>query len=141
MNAMFEKSGKQAPLCTRSNEGNSMRNDSISKLVLMATVGVVLLSTSAMSAPLQAGPGLAAPALTEQVWCRYGQCYDNGVGVGGLVGGLIGGAIAAGAANAAAQQEAAAAQQHATACAQRYRSYDPATNTFAAKDGRRYPCQ
>ncbi|WP_433995290.1 BA14K family protein [Bradyrhizobium manausense] len=26
-------------------------------------------------------------------------------------------------------------------CAQRYRSYDPATITFAAKDGRRYPCQ
>ena len=120
-----------------------MRNDHISKVVVMVAVGVALVSTSAMSAPFQAGPGLAgaAPSLTEQVWCRYGQCYDNGVGVGGLVGGLIGGAIAAGAANAAAQQEAAAAQQHATSCAQRYRSYDPATNTFAAKDGRRYPCQ
>ncbi|QOG23500.1 BA14K-like protein [Bradyrhizobium arachidis] len=120
-----------------------MRNDHMSKIVLMAAVGVALLSTSAMSAPLQTNPGLAAtaPEMTEQVWCRYGQCYDNGAGVGGLVGGLIGGAIAAGAASAAAQQEAAAAQQHATSCAQRYRSYDPATNTFAAKDGRRYPCQ
>ncbi|WP_246709863.1 BA14K family protein [Bradyrhizobium sp. 6(2017)] len=49
--------------------------------------------------------------------------------------------MAAGAANAAAQQEAAAAQQHAPSCAQRYRSYDPASNTFAAKDGRRYLCQ
>ncbi|UGY12424.1 BA14K family protein [Bradyrhizobium septentrionale] len=47
---------------------------------------------------------------------------------GGLVGGLIGGVIAAGAANATAQQEAAAAQQHAASCAQRYRSYDPASN-------------
>ena len=120
-----------------------MRNDHTSKIALMAAAGIALFSTSAMSAPLQAAPGLAAaaPALTERVWCRYGQCYDNGAGVGGLVGGLIGGAIAAGAASAAAQQEAAAAQQHATACAQRYRSYDAATNTFAAKDGRRYLCQ
>jgi len=45
-----------------------------------------------------------------------------------LIGGLVGGAIAAGAPSAAAQQEAAAAQQHVTSCAQRYRSYDPATN-------------
>lgn len=121
-----------------------MRSDHILKVVLMAITGAVVLSTSAISAPLQAGTGVAAvvPALTEKVWCRYGQCYgDGGLAVGGLVGGLIGGAIAAGAANAAAQQEAAAAQQHAASCAQRYRSYDPASNTFAAKDGRRYPCQ
>jgi hypothetical protein len=122
-----------------------MRIDHILKVVLMATTGAVALSASAISAPLQTGTGLAAavPALTEKVWCRYGQCYDNGAGVGGLVGGLIGGAIAAGAATAAAQQEAAAAaaaQQHAASCAQRYRSYDPATNTYVAK-GRRYPCQ
>ncbi|MGY8709903.1 BA14K family protein [Bradyrhizobium sp. 18BD] len=144
MNSTFAGSGRQAPSCARRNEaGNPMRNDHISKLVSIAAVCVALFSTSAMSAPLQIGSGLtaAAPEMTEQVWCRYGQCYDNGAGVGGLVGGLIGGAIAAGAASAAAQQEAAAAQQHATACAQRYRSYDPATNTFAAKDGRRYPCQ
>ncbi|MDI4236989.1 BA14K family protein [Bradyrhizobium sp. 31Argb] len=119
-----------------------MRTDHILKVVLMATTGAVVLSASAISAPLQTSTGLAAavPALTEKVWCRYGQCYDNGVGVGGLVGGLIGGAIAAGAATAAAQQEAAAAQQHAASCAQRYRSYDPASNTYVAK-GRRYPCQ
>ena len=109
----------------------------------MAATGAVAWSACAISAPLQTGAGVtaAAPSLTEKVWCRYGQCYDNGVGVGGLVGGLIGGAIAAGAASEAARQEAAAAQQHAAACAQRYRSYDPASNTFAGKDGRRYPCQ
>jgi hypothetical protein len=118
-----------------------MRSDTILKVVLMAASAMVF-SASAMSAPLQTRTGIPAevPALTEKVWCRYGQCYDNGVGVGGLVGGLVGGAIAAGAASAAAQQEAAA-QQHATSCAQRYRSYDPNTNTFVAKDGRRYPCQ
>ncbi|MCP3393766.1 BA14K family protein [Bradyrhizobium sp. CCGB12] len=120
-----------------------MRIDHVLRVVLMITTAAVMLSNPAMSAPLQSVTGVAGevPTLTEKVWCRYGQCYDNGVGVGGLVGGLIGGAIAAGAATAAAQQEAAAAQQHAASCAQRYRSYDPASNTFAAKDGRRYPCQ
>lgn len=115
------------------------------KVALMAVTGAMMFSAAANSAPLQYGAGVAAaaPAVTERVWCRYGNCYDNGGGaaVGGLVGGLIGGVIAAGAANAAAQQEAAAAQQHAASCAQRYRSYDAASNTFQAKDGRRYPCQ
>ena len=60
---------------------------------------------------------------------------DSGALIGGLAAGaIIGGAIAAGQANAAAQQ-------HAAYCAQRYRSYDPASNTFLARDGNRYPCQ
>ncbi|MCS3518889.1 BA14K family protein [Bradyrhizobium elkanii] len=122
-----------------------MRRARVVKVVLMAATGAMVFSAPAISAPLQhsAGVAAAAPSLTEKVWCRYGQCYYNGGGaaVGGLVGGLIGGVIAAGAANAAAQQEAAAAQQHAASCAQRYRSYDAASNTFQAKDGRRYPCQ
>ncbi|WP_082884926.1 BA14K family protein [Bradyrhizobium stylosanthis] len=118
-----------------------MRIDHVLKLVLMTAAA--MLPATANAAPLQSIARAAGevPALTEKVWCRYGPCYDNGAGVGGLVGGLIGGAIAAGAATAAAQQEAAAAQQHAASCAQRYRSYDPASNTYAAKDGRRYPCQ
>ncbi|MHC2336460.1 BA14K family protein [Bradyrhizobium sp. USDA 4454] len=122
-----------------------MRRARFLKVVLTATAGAMMLSASAISAPLRHGAGVAAAvsAVTEKVWCRYGNCYDNGGGaaVGGLVGGLIGGVIAAGAADAAAQQEAAAAQQHAASCAQRYRSYDAASNTFHAKDGRRYPCQ
>jgi hypothetical protein len=109
---------------------------------LMAAYAVTF-SGPATSAPLQRaiGNSMEAPAITEKVWCHYGHCDgDGGAAVGGLIGGLVGGVIAAGAANAAAQQDAAA-QQHATACAQRYRSYDPASNTFQAKDGRRYPCQ
>lgn len=31
--------------------------------------------------------------------------------------------------------------QHAASCMQRYRSYDPATNTFMGRSGRRYTCQ
>jgi hypothetical protein len=140
---MFKKSeGRHRPALAGLQQENSMRIDRVLKIALAATTGVIALSASAISAPLGTGVGLATsvPPVAEKVWCRYGQCYDNGAGVGGLVGGLIGGAIVAGAASAAAQQEAAAAQQHATSCAQRYRSYDPASNTYVAK-GRRYPCQ
>jgi hypothetical protein len=98
-------------------------------------------SVPAMSAPLQRDASLATVArpATQKVWC-HGGCGGGGVGVGALIGGLVGGVIAAGAANAAAQQNAAV-QQHAASCAQRYRSYDPASDTFAGKDGRRYQCQ
>lgn len=110
-------------------------------------IPAIVLATSlpAHSAPLLPGDLQATvPSATHKVWCHHGYCDGGGGGgaVGGLIGGLIGGAIVAGAANAAAQQEAAAAaQQHNAYCAQRYRSYDPGTGTFQGKDGRRYPCQ
>ena len=112
---------------------------------LMAAYAVTF-SAPASSAPLQSaiGNSMAAPSITEKVWCRGGGCGGDGAGVGGLIGGIVGGVIAAGAVSAAAQQQAqqdAAAQQHAAGCAQRYRSYDPGSNTFQGKDGRRYPCQ
>lgn len=111
---------------------------------LMALIGSVSVSAAAMSAPLGTHAMLSVPASmpVEKVWCRHGYCGgDGGAGVGALIGGIVGGAIAAGAANEAAQQEAqAAAQQHASYCAQRYRSYDPATNTYLSK-GRRLTCE
>ena len=105
---------------------------------------VLVTSLPANSAPLLPSDLQATvPSATHKVWCHHGYCDGGGGGaVGGLIGGLIGGAIVAGAANAAAQQEAAAAaQQHDAYCAQRYRSYDPGTGTFQGKDGRRYPCR
>jgi BA14K-like protein len=106
----------------------------------------VMFSAPAISAPLQGaiGNSMAAPSTTEKVWCRNCGGGDGGAGLGALIGGVVGGVIAAGAVSAAASQNAAndaAAQQHAAACAQRYHSYDPASNTFQAKDGRRLPCQ
>ncbi len=111
----------------------------------------------ATSAPLTVQPNLAqsVPGATENVQFRrggygYGRGYGyrgggygygrRGYGGGGaLLGGLaagaiIGGAIAAGSANAAAQNDA---QSY---CAQRYRSYDPASGTYMNNDGNRYPC-
>ena len=114
---------------------------------LAKTIGVALLAGStalafawpASSAPLlpaQAGLANAAPSTVESVqYRRYHHHYRGGALLGGLAAGaIIGGAIAASQANAAAQQ-------HAAYCAQRYRSYDPASNTFLARDGNRYPCQ
>ncbi|HAO41457.1 MAG TPA: BA14K family protein, partial [Afipia sp.] len=54
-----------------------------------------------------------------------------GVGIGLAAGAIIGGAIAS---------SQAQAQQNAAYCAQRYRSYDPASGTYLNNDGNRYPC-
>jgi len=120
------------------------------------TAGVALLVAStalafampANSAPLVAAQGsltAAAPSSVDNVqYYRHGYYghrhhYHGGGGAGALIGGLAAGAIIGGA--VAASQANAAAQQHAAYCAQRYRSYDPASNTFLARDGNRYPCQ
>lgn len=122
-----------------------------SKILLTALVaGSVALTFSvpATSAPLMAQSNMskAAPSSIEtvQYYRRgyygpgYGYGYGNGAGalIGGLAAGaIVGGAIAAGQANAAA-----AAQQNVAYCAQRFRSYDPASGTYLGTDGYRHPC-
>lgn len=106
------------------------------------------LSAPAVAAPLRADAGLskAAPAVTESVQYRrwggrgygYHHHHRGGGGAGALIGGLAAGAIIGGA--IAASQAQAAAQQNAAYCAQRYRSYDPASGTYLNRDGNRYPC-
>ena len=117
------------------------------------TVGVALLVGStalafampANSAPLaigQASLAAAAPSTVDTVQYRrwHGhRHHHHGGGAGALIGGLAAGAIIGGA--IAASQANAAAQEHTAYCAQRYRSYDPASNTFLARDGNRYPCR
>lgn len=119
----------------------------------------LISAAPASSAPLTIQPNLAEsiPAATENVQYRrgfrggYGRGYGRGYGYrgggygrrgygggGALLGGLaagaiIGGAIAAGSANAAANNNA-------SYCAQRYRSYDPASGTYLNNDGNRYAC-
>lgn len=63
----------------------------------------------------------------------YGRGYGTGAAVlGGLAAGaIIGGAIAS------SQAQAANAQAY---CAQRFRSYDPASGTYLGNDGYRHPC-
>jgi hypothetical protein len=120
-------------------------------LTLATLIGATALSFSApaSSAPLMTQPGLATavPSSTENVqwrrgygygprygYGRRGYGYGGGAVLGGLAAGaIIGGAIASSNANAAAQQDA-------SYCAQRYRSYDPASGTYMNNDGNRYPC-
>jgi len=52
--------------------------------------------------------------------------------VGLATGAIIGGAIA--------QSQAAPANRSVSYCAQRFRSYDPASGTYLGYDGRRHPC-
>ncbi len=126
------------------------------------TIGAALLVGStalAFAGPANSAPLLAnqaalvntAPSLTESVQYyrrygyggyRYGPRYGyRGYGYGGaaVVGGLAAGAIIGGA--IAAGQANAAAQQHVAYCSQRYRSYDPASDTFLSRDGNRYLCR
>ena len=60
-----------------------------------------------------------------------------------VVGGAIGtaGAIATAPFRALSGNPSYAMGANASYCAQRYRSYDPASGTFMGYDGRRHPCQ
>jgi hypothetical protein len=129
---------------------------SFNKLTSAVLIGATVLSFSvpAISAPMivQQSQAQSTSSLpTENVQYRrgygrgygYGGGYHRGYGRGGgngaLVGGLIGGAIIGGAIAAGAASNAQA-QQNANYCAQRYRSYDPASGTYLNNDGNRYPC-
>ena len=80
----------------------------------------------------------------------YGRPYgyyrrDRGsavaAGVAGLAAGaLIGGAIASQQAQAAAPTYVVPDQSAVSYCAQRFRSYDPASGTYLGYDGLRHPC-
>lgn len=111
--------------------------------------------TMSASLPVRAAPMMPSPMVQEssaqQVQYRrwhggpgyrhYG--YRRGYGGGGgygtgaaVLGGLAAGAIIGGAI-ASSQAQAANAQAY---CAQRFRSYDPASGTYLGTDGYRHPC-
>ena len=130
----------------------------IAAVLLMGAASLVS-TAPATSAPLMSQPNLAAsvPSATENVQYRRGGFrggyrgggygyrgggygYRRGYGGGGaLLGGLAAGAIIGGAI-AASQAPAYAVGGGSSYCAQRYRSYDPASGTYLNNDGNRYPC-
>lgn len=119
---------------------------------------ITTVALLAVSLPLTVLPASAAPLMPatstskttslpiENVQYRGGHrgggYHHHGGGGGGVAGAVIGGlavgALIAGA--AAASQANQEAQQQAAWCAQRYRSYDPASGTYLARDGMRYSC-
>lgn len=121
--------------------------------VVFAGITAVSFAAPATSAPLMVQGAIsqsaishngAAPVEQVQYYRRhhhhygYHGGYRRGPSAGAVIGGLAAGAIIGGA--IAASQANAAAQQNHAYCAQRYRSYDPASGTYLNKNGMRYAC-
>ncbi|TGN84366.1 BA14K family protein [Bradyrhizobium yuanmingense] len=114
--------------------------------VALAAAGA-MLSTAAspvLAAPLpiaNPAPDSGVERVQYRHWHGHGHRYGHrhhhrhyGTGAA-VLGGLAAGAIIGGAiANSQAQSNAA------SYCAQRYRSYDPASGTYLGRDGLRHPC-
>jgi hypothetical protein len=108
---------------------------------VMATGALIFMYAFGMVATTGAFvAGSVSPAFAQRGRGRGwgGRGRGGGVGVGTAVGigvgaAIIGGAIAA---SAAEQQR----QQAVGYCMQRYRSYDPNSQTYLGRDGMRYSC-
>ena len=118
--------------------GNSVRRRMAR---VMATGALIFMYAFGMVATTGAFvAGSVSPAFAQRGRGRGwgGRGRGGGVGVGTAVGigvgaAIIGGAIAA---SAAEQQR----QQAVSYCMQRYRSYDPNSQTYLGRDGMRYSC-
>ena len=118
--------------------GNSVRRR---RARVMATGALIFMYAFGMVATTGAFvAGSVSPAVAQRGRGRgwRGRGRGGGVGVGTAVGigvgaAIIGGAIAA---SAAEQQR----QQAVGYCMQRYRSYDPNSQTYLGRDGMRYSC-
>jgi hypothetical protein len=97
-----------------------------SKLVALAATGVILI-----------GVGLASTPASAQ-WHHHGG--GAGAAVAGGILGLAAGAMIGAAANQPPPPPMAD-PDYVAACARKYRSFDPASGTFMARDGYRYPCR
>jgi hypothetical protein len=125
-----------------------MRTAKLLAAALLAGSTALTASQPAAAAPLMnstvlSGAATASSNIENVQYYRRGYGHRHyhhrhghggtaaGVGIGLAAGAIIGGAIAA--------SQAQAQQNHAY-CAQRYRSYDPASGTYLNKNGNRYPC-
>jgi hypothetical protein len=137
-------------------------SNSVRRLIAGAAFAATVASfgTTVSATPLVTTLGLknAVPATVETVQWRRGWGW-GGVGAGIVAGAIIGGAIASSpyygygpypyyappppvvyGPPPAVYGGAPVAGDAAAYCAQRYRSYDPATGTFLGYDGVRHPC-
>lgn len=123
--------------------------------IALGTSGSVTVAAERSSAALAGIAAKAHPGESFSQYYRRGGYYRRGPSGGAVAAGVIGGlAVGALAAGAIANSQPAygygpgqpvgnvygydpAAVDY---CARRYRSYDPASGTFLANDGLRYPC-
>lgn len=134
----------------------------ISRMVTAAAFGMALAAGSAgIAAASDATAGALAKAKSQaypgetfsQYYRRgyYGRGYGGGAVAAGVLGGLALGALAAGAAASAGPGPTYPGAPVGNVyghdpswvdyCARRYRSFDPASGTYLARDGLRYPCE
>jgi hypothetical protein len=124
------------------------------KLKLLTAAIALLVVTPVVAQEMGGGPigpgsryGLQ-PNYDSGYYDGYGYYHrypDNGFWPGELAGDVVGGAIGTAGAIATAPFRALdgnnAYAMGSSTCAQRYRSYDPASGTFMGLDGRRHPCR
>jgi hypothetical protein len=119
------------------------------RLKILAAAVAMLAAAPVVAQEIEVSPGPGPGA-------RYYNGYDDGYYrnyrreefwpgqvAGDVVGGAIGtaGAIATAPFRALDGNPSYAMGPDMTYCAQRYRSFDPASGTFMGYDGRRHPCQ
>src|SRR4051812_10327603 len=110
---------------------------------ILAAAIVLTLATPA--AAQGTGPGPQARGYNDGYSYSYNDRRDDfwpGQVAGNVIGGAIGtaGAIATAPFRAMSGNGSYAMAPNASSCAQRYRSYDPASGTYMGFDGRRHPC-
>lgn len=132
-------------------------------LVAIAALGATLVAGAGSAVAAEAAPvraGLTAQAYPGEAFSQYrGRYRGRGPGGGAIAAGVIGG-LAAGAliGGLAAQAQPGPGYyggapgapvgniygqdpDYVSYCASRYRSFDPASGTYLARDGNRYPCE
>jgi hypothetical protein len=124
------------------------------RLKILAAAAALLVATPVVAQEM--GGGSLGPDPLYADGYGYGYGYDDGYyggyrrdefWPGRVAGDIVGGAIGTADAIATAPFRALngnpsyAMGPDVSYCAQRYRSYDPASGTFMGHDGRRHPCQ
>jgi len=116
-------------------------------VVAAITAGAMTLSAvvPSLGAPLAPASLQDRPTSVQKVWYRHGRGgygyrggyhgHGGGGGAAAVIGGLAVGALIGGAV-AASQTKA----NNDAYCAQRFRSYDPASGSYLGVDGARHPC-
>ena len=125
------------------------------RLKILAAAAALLVATPVVAQEMRTGTWGPDPLYADDYGYGYDQGYDgyydnyqrNDFWPGRVAGDVVGGAIGTADAIATAPFRALSGNPSyamgadASYCAQRYRSYDPASGTFMGYDGRRHPCQ
>jgi hypothetical protein len=126
--------------------GVTNKENPMHRLKILTAAAALLIATPVVAQELR-GPDPYANGGYGYDHGYYDNYQRNDFWPGRVAGDIVGGAIGTADAIATAPFRALndnpsyAMGADASYCAQRYRSYDPASGTFMGYDGRRHPCQ